>query len=63
MQDGVTAVKTGDSKAFKDFLKDALDNEDVAREAMGEPRRDPRGDRGRRGRDRGGEDEGGRKRR
>ena len=41
-----TAIKTGDTKAFKNFLKNTLDNKDVAREAMGEPRRGRR-DRGR----------------
>ncbi len=51
MRDAVTAIQTGDTKTFKNFLKDTLDNKDVAREALGEPRR------GRRGRGRGdGED-------
>lgn len=58
MEEAVTAVTSGDNKAFKNFLKDTLDNEDVAREAMGEPRRD-RGGRGRGGEGRGGDGRGG----
>lgn len=59
IEDAVTAVTTGDTKVFSNFLKKTLDNADVAREAMGEPRRERRG-RGRNdgeggaGRDRGG---------